>query len=124
MTRATSQLGATGEQIAADHLTTHGFRILDRNYRTRHGELDIVAFDGTRIVFVEVKTKAHSGVELNPLLSIGPRKQLQVRHMAHRWLADRRDRPYARELRFDAIGIVIDAVSAEVCHFEHIPGAF
>ena len=51
------QLGDAGEQLAADHLARRGFQILDRNYRTRWGELDIVACDGRTIVFCEVKTR-------------------------------------------------------------------
>jgi putative endonuclease len=124
MTHASSQLGAAGEQLAADHLIQHGFQILERNYRTPRGELDIIAFDGTTIVFVEVKTKAHTGAEINPLLSVGPRKQLQVRRMAQRWLAERRDRPYARELRFDAIGIVLNPSSGEIVKLDHVDHAF
>ena len=50
------QLGDAGEQLAADHLARRGFQILDRNYRTRWGELDIVACDERTIVFCEVKT--------------------------------------------------------------------
>jgi len=40
------RLGTTGERLAAEHLTRRGYRIVERNYRTRWGELDIVAFDG------------------------------------------------------------------------------
>ncbi len=124
MTQARLQTGARGEQLATDYLVHHGYRILERNFRTARGELDIVAFDGARIVFVEVKTKVKSGVEINPLLSIGPRKRLQVRRMARRWLSERRDRPYASELRCDAIGIVVAADDGRLLTLEHIEGAF
>lgn len=123
MTQQRLKLGARGEQLACDHLVAAGFRILDRNYRSGRGELDIVAFDGARIVFVEVKTKSRTGAELNPMFSIGPRKRLQVRRIASRWLSERQDRPYARELRCDAIGVVLSP-DGELLKLEHIPGAF
>ena len=47
-------LGALGERLAAEHLERLGFRIVERNYRTRWGELDIVAFDGRVLAFCEV----------------------------------------------------------------------
>src|SRR5947209_15299859 len=51
------RLGQLGEQLAAEHLVRRGFRIMERNYRTRWGELDIVAFDGHTLAFCEVKTR-------------------------------------------------------------------
>jgi putative endonuclease len=48
------RLGQAGEQLAAEHLSRRGFEILERNYQTRSGELDIVAFDGRTLVFCEV----------------------------------------------------------------------
>ena len=51
------RLGALGEQLAAEHLVRRGFEIVERNYRTRWGELDIIAFDGRTLAFCEVKTR-------------------------------------------------------------------
>jgi putative endonuclease len=51
------QLGRLGEQLAAEHLIRRGFQIVERNYRTRWGELDIVAYDGRTLAFCEVKTR-------------------------------------------------------------------
>ena len=51
------RLGQLGEQLAAEHLVRLGFEIVERNYRTRWGELDIVAFDGRTLAFCEVKTR-------------------------------------------------------------------
>jgi putative endonuclease len=50
-------LGELGERIAAEHLEKSGFRVLDRNVRTRYGEIDIVAQEGKTLVFVEVRTR-------------------------------------------------------------------
>lgn len=123
-------LGAAGEQLAADHLVRRGFEIVERNFRTRWGELDIVAVNDRTLVFCEVKTRVvrprASGTDpvgRDPLESVHLRKQARVRRMAARWLNERRDRPRADELRFDAIGIVVDATGA-LLRLDHLEGAF
>jgi putative endonuclease len=123
-------IGETGEQIAADHLTRRGFRILERNYRTRWGELDIVAFDGRTLVFCEVKTRrAQPGAAgeplraLHPLESVGARKREQVRKLAGSWLSERRGHGYAALLRFDAIGIRLDDAD-RLISLDHVEDAF
>src|ERR1700679_4106390 len=117
------QLGDTGEQLAAEHLNRRGFQILDRNFRTRWGELDIVACDGRTIVFCEVKTRVASRAGRDPLESVHPRKRAQVRRMAGRWLGEREGRPRANELRFDAIGITL-ATDGRLLRLDHLEAAF
>ena len=120
-TDARQGLGQTGEEMAAQHLERLGYAVLARNHRTRFGELDIIATDGDRIVFVEVKTRRlGSG---RPFDSLHDLKRAQVRRMAAAWLSEVRDRPWAAELRFDAIGIVLDA-RGELVDLEHREGAF
>jgi putative endonuclease len=116
-------LGQLGEQLAADHLVHRGFRILDRNYRTRHGELDIVAYGGRTMVFCEVKTRRLAPGSGNPFDAIRSTKRSRVRKMAARWLAESRDRPYADTLRFDAIGVTFD-LSGRFVSLEHLEGCF
>jgi putative endonuclease len=120
---ARQELGRLGETLAADHLVKRGFRILERNYRSRWGELDIIAFDGRTIAFCEVKTRRAHPDARTPLESVHPRKRAQVRKMAASWLAERTERPYAENLRFDAIGIALDA-SGRLARIEHLEGAF
>jgi putative endonuclease len=116
-------LGATGEQLAAEHLMRRGYTILDRNFRTRGGELDIVAANQHALVFVEVKT-LRAGSERRPFDAINLRKRAKVRRMAAAWLTARgSDRPRLRELRFDAIGIVL-ARDGSLVALEHLEGAF
>jgi putative endonuclease len=115
-------LGDTGEKIAAGHLIRRGFRILERNYRTRWGELDIIAFDGTTIAFVEVKSRI-AAPGRTPFESVHSRKQGQVRRMASSWLGDRPGRPFAQVLRFDAIAVTFDR-SGGLVELEHLEGAF
>ncbi len=114
-------LGRAGEQAAAHHLQRLGFEILERNYRTRWGELDLIAYDGRTLVFCEVKTRRTRGSQ--PLDALGAGKQRRVRRMAMRWLTERSDRPRAPELRFDAIGVTMDG-HGQLIAVEHLEGAF
>jgi putative endonuclease len=117
------RLGQLGEQLAADHLIRRGFEIVERNYRTRWGELDIVGFDGTILVFCEVKTRRLDARGQSPFDAIRHGKRTQVRKMAGRWLCERTDRPYADVLRFDAIGVTFDP-SGRLIGIEHLESAF
>jgi putative endonuclease len=142
-------LGAKGERLAAQHLEARGFEVIARNFRTRFGELDVVARDERFLVFCEVKTRIARGVPapggsagsggmpgtgagaggmpvnpLGPFASIGPRKQRQVRAIAREWLAQGAlEGPRPPEIRFDAIGISFD-VRGRLLALEHLEGAF
>src|SRR5918997_6792813 len=99
-------VGALGEDLARRHLEARGFEVLDANFRTRHGELDIVVADDRCLVFCEVKTRVAAraparescapasrprgdepGDALGPFAAIGVCKRRQVRQMAREWLA-------------------------------------
>jgi putative endonuclease len=120
-------LGALGERLAAEHLTRAGYFVLARNYRTRYGELDIIAADSRCLVFCEVKTRVAGGRQgpAEPLDAVGHRKRRQLRAVAREWLAsnDSRERPHRPELRFDAIGIVVTARGALIS-LQHVENAF
>jgi putative endonuclease len=116
------RLGRQGEQIAADHLTRLGYEIVVRNYRTRWGELDIIAFDGTTLAFCEVKTRRLS-TSGHPFEGFRAPQRGRLRKMAAAWLIDHTDRPYADVLRFDAIGVTIDT-TGKLVSVEHLEGAF
>src|SRR3954447_19988931 len=120
-------LGERGERIAAEHLTRAGYTILAANFRTRFGELDLVAADAGCLVFCEVKTRI-AGTRrgpAGPLDAIGPRKRAQVRAMAREWLASdsAAARPRRPGLRFDAIGILISR-SGRLVSLDHLEDAF
>jgi putative endonuclease len=120
------ELGAKGEDLARRHLEARGFTLLDANFRTRHGELDLVVADRRHLVFCEVKTRvlAGSAGEPGPFAAIGTRKRRQLRLMAREWLAQReRDGPRPPELRFDAIGIAFDR-QGRLLSLEHLEDAF
>ena len=116
-------LGRLGEQLAAEHLVRRGFEIVERNYRTRWGELDIIAFDGRTLAFCEVKTRRLAAPGRSPLESVRSRKRSRVRKMAGSWLIERTERPYADNLRFDAIGVTFDP-AGRLVSLEHLEGAF
>ncbi len=116
-------VGVTGEALASEHLERRGFRILERNFRTRWGELDIVAYDGRTLVFCEVKARRNRPGGVSPLESVHPRKRSQVRRMAARWLSERPSRPRAASLRFDVIGVTLDG-AGRLLELTHLEGAF
>lgn len=104
LTRA--QLGALGEQLAVDHLTGLGLRILNRNWRCRYGELDVIACDAaTRtVVFVEVKTRTGDGYG-GLAHAVTEWKVRRLRRLAGLWLAAQDERWAA--VRIDVIGVRI-----------------
>lgn len=125
MTVRRRQIGQEAEELVARRLAARGWRIVERNARTRFGELDIVALDAGTLVFVEVKAGREGsayGPE-RPVLGVGPRKQLRIRRLATAWMSERRDAPRYAEIRFDAVGVTFDRGGRPV-DIEHIPGAF
>jgi putative endonuclease len=100
-----AELGALGEDLAVSHLESLGMRIVQRNWRCRYGELDVIAeaTSGT-VVFVEVKTRtgdAFGGVEQ----AVSPQKVGRIRRLAALWLAQQ-PRNWA-QVRLDVIGVRI-----------------
>jgi len=86
---AKDALGRYGEDVAVRHLLDAGWQVLERNWRCRVGEIDIVARDGGVLVFCEVKTRSSAlfGV---PAEAVRPAKVRRIRALACHWLADRR----------------------------------
>lgn len=121
MSNVRHALGRRGEQLAAEHFERLGFRVLARNHRTRFGELDLVVCADELLIFCEVKTRrAGSG---SPWESLHTGKRSQVRRMAAAYLLDVRERPWSPGLRFDAVGITIDAHDRLVA-LDHLEAAF
>jgi len=116
-------LGDRGERLALAHLGRLGYTLIARNHRTRWGEIDLIVFDGTTLVFVEVKTRRSSGSAGSALDAVAHGKQQQVRRMAAAWLAEVEDRPRSPEIRFDVVGVTVDA-HGELVRLDHLEGAF
>lgn len=113
-------LGRLGERLAAEHLQRLGYTIVARNHRTRHGEIDLIAtFEGA-LIFVEVKSRRGRG---DPWDALHDAKRAQVRRMARAYLSEAEDRPRARLIRFDAIGVVVDP-RGNLTRLDHLEDAF
>jgi len=112
------ELGTKGEDLAVSYLEKQGYRILQRNYRCKSGEIDIICCKAEIIVFVEVKTRT-SKLYGSPEESITWRKRDHIRKTALDYLAA--GRRSFKELRFDVIGIMIEQGVPRVNHLE---GAF
>ena len=125
------KLGTLGEEIAAEHLRRLGFVIVERNVRTRHGEIDLIAVDerGT-LVFAEVKTlrarNHRRGLcpQEQPLAWLKFSQRQRLRRLARAWLYESSaPRPRTHTIRFDAIGIVVDGQD-KLLRLDHIEGAW
>ena len=116
--------GAIGEQAAADLLTGLGYEVLERNFRTRYGELDLIAVDRDTLVFCEVRTRVGRNAIAYALESIGPAKRLQLRKMEREWLRlGTAERPFTKGIRFDAVAVAITR-DGRVLSMEHVRDAF
>lgn len=111
--------GDAGEQMAVSFLQQLGYRIADRNFRLRTGEIDIVAWDGATLVFIEVKTKAQQKFG-QPEEMVGRRKQLTLERVAMAYL--QRHEHHGIDVRFDVVAVQLDANAAAAV--THIPAAF
>jgi putative endonuclease len=124
-------LGRRGEQLAARHLERHGWRIVERNFRTREGEIDLIAARQGTLAFCEVKTLVSRRVPpargpADPVESVGPAKRTQLRRMARAWMAQAHSgRPPRRHhhVRMDVIGVVL-APDGALIRLDHLESAF
>jgi putative endonuclease len=112
-------LGARGEEMAVAYLRGLRFAILERNFRCKGGEVDIVAREGEMLVFVEVKCRRHEGYG-PPQQAVTPFKQRQISKAALTWLA--KNRRMDASARFDVIAIVLPERQVPVIN--HIRNAF
>ena len=108
MTAARQRLGRSAEELVARRLAAEGWRVLERNVRTRSGELDLIGLDGRTLVFVEVKAGRRGSAvgPIEPAHAVGPRKQARIRRLAREWLATGRGRGLGvAGYRFDVVGV-------------------
>lgn len=129
MTQARLERGRRGEEHAAQRLAALGWRLVERNARTRFGEIDIVALDADALVFVEVKT-GRAGAAVGPprpVLAVGPQKQRRLRRLGAGWISDRREAglrlPRFSQIRFDVVGVTVGR-DGSVSAYEHLRDAF
>jgi putative endonuclease len=115
---STRSSGAWGEDLALRYLTRRGYRLVERNYRTRRGEIDLIVRNEDTLVFVEVKLRRTTGFG-DPLEAVTPRKQATIRAIAVQYLADHN--PSFDTLRFDVVGIL---AARDGLRIEHVEDAF
>lgn len=107
MTKGSRKLGKEGERAVRELLKKKGYRILEANYRTRYGEVDIIAAEEGTLVFVEVKTRASTNCGL-PEEAVDYRKQQRIRKLAVQYLSQPGHGCYS-DLRFDVASVSADA---------------
>ena len=119
MSKKRQNLGEAGEEIATTFLKKNNYTILDKNYRRKFGEIDIIAREGDYLVFIEVKTRktvSHG----HPLEAITLKKQRQISRVAQCYLAE--NNLFDTAARFDVVSVIVSADNHVTV--ELIPNAF
>ncbi len=123
-------LGRRGEELAAEHLCRRGYSIVERNVRSRYGEIDLVVRGRNALVFVEVKTRRIDArarsirPDQDPLTGLAAPQRSRLRRLASAWLCQSPLRgPVAETIRFDWIGVVIDT-RGTLRKLEHLENAW
>lgn len=96
--------GRRGEDVAVEFLSGKGYRVIERNYRCRQGEIDIIAKDGTALVFIEVKTRSSDRFG-PPASAVDTAKQGRMAHAALKYMTDKGLSD--AEARFDVVSVVV-----------------
>lgn len=111
--------GKKGEDIACEFLENKGIRVLERNYHFERAEVDIVAYNGSQIIFAEVKTRTNTG-HGEPEDAVDDRKKRSLYKVAEAWLYERK--MDGAPVRFDVISILL--LEPEHPVIKHFEGAF
>ena len=118
------QFGALGEKYAVHYLKKNGYKILEKNYKNKLGEIDIIASErvgaGEEIVFIEVKTRSAEPY-LSGQYSVDKRKQFHIMRTASHYLSTTR---CTLQPRFDVIEIEADRATGQLKSVNHIKNAF
>jgi putative endonuclease len=115
-------LGKLGESYSVQYLKKMNYHIVETNYRSRMGEIDIIARDKDSYVFVEVKTREEHLTFGKPIDAVNPEKQNRIRRIADSYL-DKLSKTRWKECRFDIIEVVVRK-TGDLININHIPDAF
>ena len=121
MVEGRREIGRKAEEAACAWLRRHGWKLVQRNYRCREGEIDIIVQRGGLTAFCEVRARS-AGCLVNPAESVGLTKQRRLVKAARRWLQEmeRRGMPCG-ECRFDVIAVIVEGGRLKI---EHVEDAF
>jgi putative endonuclease len=117
--------GQAAEDICARRLRRDGWQIIERNWRIRAGEIDLIARRSNILAIVEVKS-THTGLfrgPTSPAFAVGPNKQRRLRRLASIWIATNGRRVAFQEVRFDVVGVLFDR-DGSLADYNHIEDAF
>jgi len=115
------KFGKRGEKAAESYLKKQGYRILKKNYRTRVGEIDIIAEHNNVLVFIEVKSRTDATLE-HPFMAVTPRKQKKIAQTASCFLVQ--NKVGDREIRFDVVSVLPDNENSDSLQVEVLQDAF
>jgi putative endonuclease len=121
MTEKRLKLGRQGEEAAVAFLKKKGYRIIEKNFRCKLGEIDIIAEQGGAVVFIEVKARADHQYG-HPFNAVTPAKQRKIIQVAKTFLA--KHRLLENPARFDVVGLTLDPESATSFKIELLENAF
>lgn len=110
-------LGADGEALVRSYLESHGYVVLDTNWRCREGEIDIVALDGRELVVVEVKTRRSRRFG-RAVEAVTVEKHLRLRRLAGLWAQEHECR--AAGIRVDVVGVEWEGDRAAIDHRKRV----
>ena len=114
------QIGAYGEMIAARFLRKKGYKILDANFHSRYGEIDLIALDGKTVVFLEVKTRTENAVA-TPAEAVDGRKREKIKKAAMLYIAGLTDEP---GVRYDVVEVILYRQPERKIKVRHLIDAF
>lgn len=117
----TNPIGILGEQEAAKMLEKKGFRVVEKNWRMGHLEVDLIAENKKEIVFIEVKTRTSTFGNKMPEEYVDLLKRKRIITAANAYI---KYKQIAKIPRFDIIGILIDAKTNNITYCKHIENAF
>lgn len=121
MTEKRLKFGREGEEAAVAFLKKKGYRILEKNFRAKVGEIDVIAEQDATVVFVEVKARANHQYG-HPFNAVTPVKQRKIIQVAQSYLA--KHRLMENSARFDVVGLTVDADNANSFQIELLENAF
>ena len=114
------QFGALGEKLAAGYLKKNGYKILEKNYKTKLGEIDLIASDKRNVIFIEVKTRS-ADPYLSGRYAVDRRKQFHIIRTAAAYI---KANEIALQPRFDVIEVEVNRATGAFVSLNHIEAAF